>query len=117
MSLKHSDPPWNYLSQASATSLQSFELSRLNHAANLRREIGALLDQWLEETSQALLARWLLENPVVLRDMQSQVAGAIESAALPGDDANPHAEFRPPEIRPKLVRQVKPRASSAGERG
>ena len=55
-------PPWEYLRQATEPSLQSYELSRLNHAANLRKQIAALIDQWLEETADALLARWLLEH-------------------------------------------------------
>jgi len=55
-------PPWEFLLSASRNSLQSFELSRLNHAANLRKEIGALLDLWTEENSAALLARWLMEQ-------------------------------------------------------
>jgi hypothetical protein len=42
--------------------LQSYELTRLSHAANLRKEIGALLDQWLEENSSAMVARWLIEQ-------------------------------------------------------
>ena len=41
---------------------RSFELSRLNNAANLRREITALLDQWIEDNSQALLARWVRDR-------------------------------------------------------
>jgi hypothetical protein len=55
-------PPWEFLLSASRTSLQSYELSRLGHAANLRKEIGALLDQWLEENASAMLARWLMEQ-------------------------------------------------------
>ena len=55
-------PPWEFLLSASRNSLQSYELSRLNHAANLRKEIGALLDQWMEENSSAMLARWLMEQ-------------------------------------------------------
>jgi hypothetical protein len=42
--------------------LQSYELSRLSHASNLRKEIGALLDQWMAENSAAMLARWLMEH-------------------------------------------------------
>jgi len=49
------EPPLEYLHAASRASLQSFELTRLNHAANLRSEIGALIDQWLEETAEAML--------------------------------------------------------------
>jgi len=55
-------PPWEFLLSASRNSLQSYELSRLSHAANLRKEIGQLLDSWLEENAAAMLARWLMEN-------------------------------------------------------
>ena len=55
-------PPWKFLLSASRNSLQSYELSRLSHAANLRKEIGALLDLWMEENSAAMLARWLMEQ-------------------------------------------------------
>ena len=56
------EPPWEFLLSASRNSLHSYELSRLGHSANLRKEIGALLDQWLEENACALLARWLIEQ-------------------------------------------------------
>lgn len=62
MSARPSQPPWEFLLSASRNSLQSFELSRLDHAANLRKEIAALLDQWLEENAAAMLARWLMEQ-------------------------------------------------------
>ena len=55
-------PPWEFLLSASRNSLQSYELSRLSHAANLRKEISALLDLWIEENSAAMLARWLMEQ-------------------------------------------------------
>jgi hypothetical protein len=55
-------PPLDYLQAASHASLQSYELTRLNHAANLRQEIATLIDQWVQETSEALLARWMLDN-------------------------------------------------------
>ena len=55
-------PPWEFLLSASRNSLQSYELSRLSHAANLRKEITALVDQWIEENSAAMLARWLMEH-------------------------------------------------------
>src|ERR1700692_3994803 len=59
MSISRLVPPLDYLRAASRASLQSFELARLNHAANLRREIAALIDQWIQETSAAPLVRWL----------------------------------------------------------
>jgi hypothetical protein len=55
-------PPWEFLLLASCSSLQSFELSRLSHAANLRKEIGQLLDTYVEENSAAMLARLLMEQ-------------------------------------------------------
>jgi hypothetical protein len=62
MPIRRPDPPLEYLYSASVSSLESYELSRLNHAANLRREIATLLDQWIEETVHAQLARWVLED-------------------------------------------------------
>jgi len=55
-------PPLDYLCSASRSSLQSFELAHLNHASNLRREIAVLIDQWIEETAEALLARCLIDH-------------------------------------------------------
>ena len=37
-------------------------MSKLEHAANLRRELVVLLDEMMEETALALLARWMLER-------------------------------------------------------
>ncbi len=62
MTCSTTQPPWEFLLSASRSSLQSYELSRLSHAANLRKEIAALLDQWVEENSAAMLARWLIEQ-------------------------------------------------------
>jgi len=68
MAARRSEPPMDYLHTASTSSLESYELSRLNHAANLRREITALLDQWIEETVHAQLARWVLEDRALERN-------------------------------------------------
>jgi len=62
MAVHKTPPPWEFLLSASRNSLQSYELSRLGHAANLRKEIGQLLDSWLEENASAMLARWLMEQ-------------------------------------------------------
>jgi hypothetical protein len=55
-------PSCAFVRTASAFSLRSYELSRLNHTANLLKEISSLLDQWLKEKAHALLARWLVEE-------------------------------------------------------
>lgn len=70
-----SQPPWEFLLSASRNSLQSFELSRLSHAASLRKEMAALLDQWIEENAAAMLARWLLEQ----RDRVPRVPEALSA--------------------------------------
>jgi len=67
MTISRLTPPLDYLQAASRASLQSFELTRLNHAANLRNEIEALIDQWIQESSEALLARWMLDHHKALQ--------------------------------------------------
>jgi hypothetical protein len=78
-------PAWEYLRDASKITLQSFELSRLNHAANLRKQVDNLLSQWLDETAAALLARFLLDqtdrSPHARRPRQRRSLIAEPSAA------------------------------------
>ncbi len=62
MTKYRTQPPWEFLLSASRNTLQSYELSRLSHASNLRKEIGDLLDAWLEENTSAMLARWLINQ-------------------------------------------------------
>ena len=57
-----SQPPWDFLLSATRNSLQSYELSRLNFAANIGKEIKQLLDTYIEESSNARLARLLMEQ-------------------------------------------------------
>jgi hypothetical protein len=53
---------WEFLLGSSKSTLQAYEHSRLNFAANLRKEIAQLLEVWVDESSNALLARWLIEK-------------------------------------------------------
>jgi len=55
MQIRNALPPWEFLLSASRNSLQSYELSRLGHAANLRKEVAPMLDQWVEEIAAAML--------------------------------------------------------------
>jgi hypothetical protein len=98
MSITRITPPIDYLRSASRPSLQSFELGRLNHAANLRREIGALIDQWLEETAEAMLARWMLEHHGSLREPALSVADLLRSFEEPGIDPLTEVPEPPVEI-------------------
>ena len=96
MPIRRPDPPLDYLHSASVSSLESYELSRLNHAANLRREIAALLDQWIEETVHAQLARWVLEDLstattlLPLRASRAAAAASLRSTRNPRDGRTPH---------------------------
>jgi hypothetical protein len=79
MASHKTEPPWEFLLSASRNSLQSYELSRLSHAANLRKEIGQLLDSWLEENAAAMLARWLIEQQRVRPPPTGDAPEATES--------------------------------------
>jgi hypothetical protein len=94
-------PPWEFLLSASRNSLQSYELTRLSHAANLRKEIAALLDQWLEENASAMVARWLMEQRE--RTSPSMDAAAAEARPNGGhfvsDNFFEDAAAKPPATR------------------
>ena len=55
-------PPLEFLISSSNNSLESFELSRLNQAANLRKELRQLVDEWVESEVEGRIARWILES-------------------------------------------------------
>ena len=83
-------PPWEFLLSASRNSLQSYELSRLSHAANLRKEITQLLDSWLEENTAAMLARWLMEQrerPATREQGDPSIAATSNGDRTPAPDA------------------------------
>src|SRR5271170_7068189 len=82
-------PPWEFLLTASRNSLQSYELTRLSHAANLRKEITALMDQWLEENSSAAVARWLIaqrEHPTDSTDTPAAADCHLANGASASDN-------------------------------
>jgi len=83
-------PPWEFLLSASRNSLQSYELSRLSHAANLRKEITQLLDSWLEENTAAMLARWLMEQrerPATREQSEPTIAATSNGDRSPATDS------------------------------
>jgi hypothetical protein len=54
-------PPLEYLVTCSQMSLESVELSRLNHASNLRKEFHQILEEWIDAEVDARLARSILD--------------------------------------------------------
>ena len=85
---------WEFLLASSKSTLQAYEMSRLNLAANVRKEIVQLLDAWVNENSNALLARWLIERDLAADDR------AICADNQPDPQPDPHsvAQHRPNEL-------------------
>lgn len=52
----------DYLARCSQTSLESFELARLNDLANLRKQMIDVIDEWVETDIQARIAEWILHR-------------------------------------------------------
>ena len=62
MSEAKSLPPLSFLLEASRTSLQDLELAALNRSANLGKAVRSELQQWIEQSAAAMLARWMIEH-------------------------------------------------------
>lgn len=106
-------PPWEFLLSASRNSLQSYEFTRLAHAANLRKEISALLNQWLEENAAAMLARWLMDQRERNREADRQAGVASDSASEVQLDLQPEL---PAEVQPEFQAKVRPDARRGAAR-
>jgi hypothetical protein len=104
MTMTRFSPPLDYLQAASRASLQSFELTRLNHAANLRQEIATLIDQWIQETSEAMLARWMLDHHKAMQPSPMTHADVVRtlvdasSSLFPDGAPLPNALPAPPHF-------------------
>ena len=72
--------PLEYLARASKETLESFELTRLNRAANFRKEARDVLNDWVQAEVESRLARFVLER----RRAQS------------GDERSLSSEYAPP---------------------
>lgn len=110
--MSESKPVFEYLKSCSQPSLESFELSRLNRARNLRREMRELVEEWIEAEVQARLARWVLERrrardqtlipfPDSLAESSEESRSDYRALPRPGKSA-PHA----PTPRPRKVAGV-----------
>jgi len=55
-------PPFDYLTACSQVGLESYELSRLNHISNVRKQLRDLVEQWIEASISARLARRLVAS-------------------------------------------------------
>jgi hypothetical protein len=101
---------WEFLLASSKTTLQAFEMSRLNLAANVRKEIVQLLDAWVNENSNALLARWLIE-----RDLAADGDTICRNAGCRLGELRPQQSEPPSPLVPHSV--PKPASRSAAHGG
>lgn len=85
-------PSLEYLATCSEMSLESVELSRLNLAANLRKQFEEILEEWIDSEVDARLARAVLEwrrtqdsgvKPVKWRPAAPQPCEQLAMAFLP----------------------------------
>ena len=114
MTISRFTPPLDYLQAASRASLQSFELTRLNHAANLRQEIATLIDQWIQETSEALLARWMLDHHKSLQSSPMSPSELVRTFIDPPTTLFHESQIPAPEIVPAPPRFSDSRAPMKG---
>lgn len=110
-------PSFEYLEMCSEASLESYELSRLNRAANLRKEMRQLIDEWIDCEVGARIARWMLESRRVDVREEGAALPQPDAAALPQQlvlslppldatdgpaEQNDGSRLRPREDRPSL---------------
>lgn len=109
MPCSKTQPPWEFLLSASRNSLQSYELSRLSHAANLRKEIGALFDQWIDETACAMVARLLMDQ----RERQAPVPEQPPAEEVLPQKGDPRSHFVSDNVFAERAAAPSPRTGSA----
>jgi hypothetical protein len=94
-------PPLEYLVTSSQAGLENFELVRLNTIANLRKELGELVEEWIEAETQSRLARWILEcrrtqdaasDPRLSKLSAGLPVETIDDNRLPLFDAPPNSQ-------------------------
>lgn len=74
-----------YVLKASPVMLHNFIMSRMSHVANMEKHVRELLDQIVTESSEAMLARLLMEHRSEIRRGVSRVALEGDSLFLPQD--------------------------------
>ena len=88
--------------------LRELELNRLAHAANLRKQITALLSDWANANGEAAQARWMIEHGKDLLDL-SRIEALQKSFQFVGSALV--------EVLPKLGTPRRLEQSAANERG
>jgi hypothetical protein len=118
-------PPLEYLVTSSQAGLENFELVRLNTIANLRKELGDLVEEWIEAETQSRLARWILEcrrtqnsasDPRLAKPSAPLSVEAGDENRLPLFDAPPnsqHCQSQSSSVKPFPHRSARSRRDSS----
>jgi hypothetical protein len=116
--------PLEYLVTSSEDALETFELSRLNRSANLRKELRDVVEEWIEAEIQSRLARWILEcRRTQAARSDADLAGASANLSaktvaanrlLPFDDLMNSQELqsKPASVKPIPARSARDRRDS-----
>jgi len=96
--------PLQYLSTSTTSSLEAFELSRLNSAANLRKQERELCEERVRVEVEACFARWLLEKRRI--DQSTEQMAEHDQLAAPSPD---QLTFGFPSMNFQLVGSELPR--------
>src|ERR1700735_2474304 len=108
----YTQEPLGYLLDCSKGSLESFELSRLNQASNLRKEFYKLLDDWVNAEVSSRVAHWIAERSganakfhVAVRPRKTNLACAVQLdlGFLPDQNRVVWESRRPPNSTPAPV--------------
>lgn len=104
------EPPFEYLLECSKVSLGNFTLLNLNKAAEARKEVNRLLDEWIESAAMARFAGWIEAHGESLVALASnppdRAKGEAEQLCIDflGSDQIPELKSRGDRKRPPLLR-------------
>jgi len=96
-------PSLDYLLMSSQMSLESVELARLNRAANLRKEMQQVLEEWIDVEVDARLARSILEwrragNPAAQTSLERDSPGKAPQLEASFLSSRASAADEPPSV-------------------
>jgi hypothetical protein len=109
------NPPLEYLLACSEKSLQDFELNRLNHAANIRKQMQINQEEMRQADAEAALARWLMEHRAELLAAGAMTMLPVNCTCGSVKQIAQHSfEFVPPPAPPVSVTSTGMQVQSAG---
>lgn len=79
-----SEIPLNFLSNCSVRSIEEYMLAKENHAANIRKQLRIVIDELIDEATEAQFARWMLTNRDKIRKSMESL---LEPVTLDGRSA------------------------------